>query len=189
MPIPLGVLAVAGAGAAGAASSFDLLQTTLITTNTSSVTFSNLNNYSAYKHLQLRITARSTASQTRILMRMNGVTSGSYAAHSLRGNGSVVTSGAATSETSMRLWFWTPGTDIDAANIFSAGVVDILDFSSSSKNTTVRNINGYHGTGFQQVSLNSGLFNNTAALTSIELFLESSASFVSGSRLSLYGIK
>ena len=52
MPIPLGFFAAAGAVAGG---SYDLLETTILSSNAASVTFSNLNNYAAdYQHLQIR---------------------------------------------------------------------------------------------------------------------------------------
>ena len=102
MPIPLGILAVAGAGAAGGGGAFDLLETTVLGSDTASVTFSNLNTYSAYKHLQIRLVARSTnASASRsVRIQFNGDTASNYAYHYLLGDGSSVSSDASTSQTS-----------------------------------------------------------------------------------------
>ena len=186
MPIPLGVLAVAGAGA-GATGSFDLLETTLISTNTASVTFSNLNNYSDYKHLQIRMTLRSNTSTDVGYLRFNSNTGNNYSNHDLVGNGSGVFSAAWTSQSGM--WIRFAGSD-DPANAFSSTVVDVLDFGNASKNTTVRQLNGWiaTGAGSNFIYLMSGAWLNTNAVTSMTLS-NLDSSFVSGSRFSLYGIK
>ena len=57
MPIPLGILAVAGAGAGGG-NSFDLLETTVLSSAASTVSFTGLSGYTQYKHLQFRYVAR-----------------------------------------------------------------------------------------------------------------------------------
>lgn len=190
MPIPLGVLAVAGAGAAGGGGSFDLLETTLITTNTASVTFSSLGSYSAYKHLQLRIVARTSATgegtNDSISIQLNNDTGTNYPKHELTGNGSSVISDAQTGRSDLIIGY-TSSNDA-TADAFSAVVTDILDFSSSSKNTTLRSFSGRPQTS-NRVSLLSGFWNNTAAVTEIDIFLSSNLNFKAGTRLSLYGIK
>ena len=190
MPIPLGVLAVAGAGAAGGGNSFDLLETTLITTNTASVTFSNLNTYSAYKHLQIRFLAKNTntsdAAPETLAMRFNSDTGSNYAFHALFGNGSSVTSNASTTRTAISAIGRV--SQSSTSTIFAAGVIDVLDFSNSSKNTTVRSLGGINSSS-SVIELRSGFWNNTAAVTSILLYDDGGRDFVSGSRFSLYGIK
>ena len=167
--------------------SFDLLETTLISTNTASVTFSNLNNYSDYKHLQVRVTGRVSTTQfdTQIRVRLNADSGSNYAFHTLFGSGSSVSSSASTSQTSGRLGFFPDANQ--TANIFGALVFDLLDFASANKTTTIRSFSGQAGTN-NSVNLNSTLWNNTAAVTSLTV-LPLTGNFVSGSRLSLYGIK
>jgi hypothetical protein len=188
MPIPLGVLAVAGAGGGAAANSFDLLETTLISTNTASVTFSSLGSYSAYKHLQIRMTVRGNRNSTigDIRARFNADSGSNYAFHRLLADPPSVISQANTSQTFIR--FGTFVGNNGTANVFSASVVDILDFGSSSKNTTIRSLDGFKDSSSFPIGLYSGFWNNTNAVTSIELYPESD-SFVSGTRMSLYGIK
>jgi hypothetical protein len=188
MPIPLGVLAVAGAGAAGGGGSFDLLETTVLGSDTASVTFSSLGSYSAYKHLQIRMTAATTA-YPGFAIRFNSDTGSNYAYHRLSANGSTVVSGASTSAAEIRFVNALPDEARDNSNIFGAAIVEILDFSNSSKNSTVRGMSGSHYTDAKQIGLYSGLWNNTNAVTSITLLDPSSGNFVSGSRFSLYGIK
>jgi hypothetical protein len=189
MPIPLGVLAVAGAGAAGGGNSYDLLETTTLGTAAASVTFSNLNNYSDYKHLQVRYTVRTSRAQSfdTMLTRLNSDSGSNYARHSLVGDGSSVSSEASTSQTSVNS-VRIIGNNA-TANIFAAGVVDILDFSNSSKNTTLRFLTGRLETGLNEIGLTSGLWNNTAAVTSVQFLPGTGPNFNIGCRFSLYGIK
>ena len=184
MPIPLGVLAVAGAGAAGGGNSFDLLETTVLGTDTTSVTFSGLGSYSAYKHLQIRLVARESvaADQGGVVVQFNADTGNNYYNHALEGNGSSVSS-LGFDSTSIRTFSALGNTS--TASAFGAGVLDILDFSSSSKRTTLRALTyGWYG----YIYLSSGLWNNTAAITSIRL-AGVYGGFKTGSRFSLYGIK
>ena len=187
MPIPLGILAVAGAGAGGGAA-YDLLETTLISSNTASVTFSSLGSYSNYKHLQLRIVARDDTTEQTWAMQLNGDTGSNYARHALRGNGSSVSSFNTTSATQMSILYFASGGNA-GANIFGSAIVDILDFSNTSKNTTVRSFTGVAGGPNNGIYLYSGLWNNTSAVTSITVKPFTTGNFVSGTRLSLYGIK
>lgn len=183
MPIPLGILAVAGAG--GAAGAYDLLETTVLTTTAASVSFSSLGSYSDYKHLQLRITHRSNhTSANSYALTLNGATSG-YGQHRLVGDGSTVDSAGFADQASIPcgLTFHTAGT----ANAFGATVIDILDFGSANKNKTVRILNGKAESSWE-IALRSGFRNNTEAVTSIAL-ATSSGSFIAGSRFSLYGVK
>ena len=187
MPIPLGILAVAGAGAAGAASDYVRLESTILTTTAASVTFSNLNNYSAYKHLQLRITARTDRSGSgddNIGIRVNSDTGSNYAYHWLTGDGSSVASSATTSTTFA--FVGKTAAALATANNFAGNVIDILDFNSSAKNTTFRSLSGQ---GSDYIRLFSGLWNNTAAVTALLLYPLTGPNFIAGSRFSLYGIK
>jgi hypothetical protein len=73
------------------------------------------------------------------------------------------------------------------AGSFGGAVVDILDPFNTLKYTTVRFLDGQTGS-FRRVSLNSGLWKNTDSITSITV-VDLYGSFVSGSRISLYGLK
>jgi hypothetical protein len=188
MPIPLGVLAVAGAGAAGGGGSFDLLETTLLGSDTASVTFSGLGSYSAYKHLQIRATTRLSPNSTLVgsRLRMNADSGNNYSEHILYGQAGSVTSGATTSQTSITA-FTTANSA--PANSFAGQVIDILDFSNTNKNTTIRHLYGaLVAGGVDTIALQSGAWLNTAAVTSIS-FTAASGNYLTGSRFSLYGIK
>lgn len=172
-------------------SSEDVIAEEVLTSSQASFTFSNLNTLAAgYQHLQIRYMARSTATAPNtgnVRMRYNGDTAGNYGYHWLRGNGSAVSSGNTLGATSL-----TPGYfpyDGRPANIFGAATVDILDPFETSKYTTFRSLMGtVSGAGENFVGLFSGLWLNTAALTSITLYPESD-SWRTGSRFTLIGVK
>lgn len=185
MPFGLGFFAVAGAGAGGGAD-FVRLETTLLTSDTASVTFSSLGSYSAYKHLQIRATLQDTNGQLLRLTFNNTGGGTDYAVHRLQGDGSSVSSQQQNS-TDMITLASLPARG-NESNTFMAWIFDILDFSSISKNTTVRVLGGSSQTSYQRIGLYSGLYANTAAITSIKLEV-TAGSLTSGSRLSLYGIK
>lgn len=190
MPIPLGVLAVAGAGAAGGGGAFDLLETVVLGSTTAETTFTGLGSYSAYKHLQIRATFRRDAFGyvgANLYLRLNSDSGNNYARHQLKGLESVVYSAAQTS-TSVAGYIEGPANQV-AANAFGGAIIDILDFSNSSKNTTVRILSGVAGSTSDTsvINLSSGVWLNTNAVTS--LTLGAGTGNVSGSRFSLYGIK
>jgi hypothetical protein len=167
----------------------DFLEEVVLSSSASSVTFSGLGAYSDYKHLQIRAIMRSagTGYQTSLNMRANGDTASNYWTHKLAGNGSAVSSGAINTTR----FYLDPGLleGSTASGNFSPMILDILDFSNPNKTTTIRGTQGVYGsarTSDRWVSLFSGLWNNTAPLTSFEIYV---ASFEAGTRFSLYGSK
>ena len=182
----LGIFSAAGAGGAAFSSDYELISTTTLGTATSSITFSNLGDYSStYKHLQIRALTRTDQVNDGIFMRFNSDTGSNYADHNLYGNGSSVFSQARTSQTNIQ--FARTAYSSMTASSFSGIVLDILDAYSTTKNTTIRALSGMTG-GANNLQLYSGLWNNTAAISSINIF-PGATNFVSGSRFSLYGIK
>ena len=183
---PLGILSAAGAG--GAEGDYELIQTQILASATSAVSFSVSSFASTYKHLQIRAVSRCSVADTGaevLRLRINSDTGSNYAWHRLFGDGSSVASGASTSQTSIGAGLVIRANE--AANSFTGTVIDILDPYSTSKNTTTRSLTGFTST-ISQIGLHSGLFNNTAAVSAVELS-PSNGNFVIGSRFSLYGIK
>jgi len=187
------LLGVVQAQAAGDVSlgSYDLLATEILTSATASVTFSSLGDYAAdYQHLQIRYTFRDTTASdfAAILINFNSDSTSSYAEHILRSDpsGSVV-SQANTSQTRIRLGAVMGGGA--TANAFSGGLIDILDPFETTKNTTIRTMQGRNTASNQTfVQMNSGLYYKTDAITAITIAPES-GSIAANSRFSLYGIK
>jgi len=184
MPIPLGILAVAGAGGGAGGPAYELISTTVLGSDTASVTFDVSTFASTYKHLQIRLVAKcGRGDQDYLGLRMNGVTTtSSYISHLLEGSGTVYSS-SLSGYGHMFLPFATGAST--ASTVFGASVVDILDPFSTTKNKTVRSLGGTSAT----VTLFSGLFMSTSSVTSLTVFQYNSTNLKVGSRFSLYGIK
>lgn len=186
-PIPLGILAASGAQELPA---YVLIQSVLIDSNTSSITFSGLSSLaSTYKHLHIRYALRTGASGTTqtALMRFNSVDTG-YARHRLTGDGSSVTSNNDGNNQSQTALGFIAGAG--TGGTYGGGVVDILDAFSTTKLKTVRTISGVAATN-GSVGIHSGIWMNTSAITSINLLTPVPGEFlaVAGSRVSLYGVR
>jgi hypothetical protein len=164
---------------------FHLLETVRLGANTASVTFSNLQRYSDYQHFQIRAVARMTYSdpERSLTIQFNGDTATNYYMHGLYGNGSSVGS-YAFSGSSIFLGSF-PAANA-TGSVFTGCVTDILD-PFEAKTKVVRSLAGTHWNQ-PAVSLRSGMWVNTAAITSITL-VDATSNLVSGSRFSLYGIK
>ena len=180
----LGIFSAAGAGG-GPAGDYELIQTQILASATPSVTFSNLGNFSStYRHLQVRMTTRTDGSIFEGYVRLNGDTGANYAYHQLVGTGSSVVASSGIGITGFSQFANAVSTS--PANSFGASVFDLLDAYSTTKNKTGR---AFLGVGGEFVYLRSGLWLNTASITSIQLLINGSGNFVTGSRFSLYGIR
>jgi hypothetical protein len=186
---PLGILSAAGAGGA-VAGDYELITSTILGSAQSSVVF-DVSSYAAtYKHLQIRATMRVNSSDPFGYMgiRFNGDTGSNYNEHYLFNQqpSSVVSGNTASTS----IFGGQIAGNTSAANSFGAVVVDILDFASTTKNTTLRLLSGQVSPDNTSIRFASGLFRNTAAITSITYFERAfSSSLVAGSRFSLYGIR
>lgn len=184
--IPLGFWAASGGG--GAAGAYDLLESTILTSSASSVTFSGLGAYSDYKHLQIRGVARNESSTGGLNLRFNNDTGSNYPFHRLYGYGGSVTSGFGGAGSGVDMIAFA-STNASATNEFGAGVIDILDFASTDKYKTARVLSGREQTGTSDfITLTSGVWLSTSAITEVNLYLNA-GSLQIGSRFSLYGIK
>lgn len=184
MLIPLGILASAGGAAAG---SYELISTTVLGTDTASVSFDVSSLASTYKHLQIRATVRDIRSGfpgSQLYVRFNSDTAANYSHHQLYGSGSSVSSAAGANQTVM--YAGDIAANDAAAYSYSPVVIDILDPFSTSKYKTIRGLSGT-AVSYIWLSLFSGSWRNTAAVTSIQLL--GIANLRTASRFSLYGIK
>ena len=163
------------------------IATVRLSTATSTVTFSGIP--TGYAHLQIRYLVRSTRTETSDNLKMTLNSSTSYAWHYLYGDGtSPVSGGASGSQTSMLIGNCCGGNA--TSGIFAGGVLDILDYTSTSKNKTIRGISGVDRNGSGEAFLNSGLdYSTPAAVTSITFSSWNSANLAVNSQFALYGIK
>lgn len=185
-PLPaLGVFSFAGA----AGGDYESIATVSVGSGGSaSISFTSIP--STYKHLQVRGFARSTAiySQTLLKVNFNSDTGSNYAFHYLRGTGSAAQTYASASNNHIRLDnFPEQG---QGTSVYGAFVLDILDYTNTNKYTTTRALTGFDSNGDGVVALQSGLWMNTAAISTITIDgTYDGGVFGQYSHFALYGIK
>jgi hypothetical protein len=136
-----------------------------------------------YTHLQLRYIFKHDSTETTTKIQLNSDTGNNYTRHRLTGDGSSVSAAAATSTS-----FIGSGSASGTANIFSAAVLDILDYTNTNKYKTLRLLTGFDTNGGGSIQLLSSLWMNTNAITSIKFFFDS-GNFNQYSQIALYGVK
>jgi hypothetical protein len=153
----------------------------------STISFSSIP--STYKHLQIRgiLRTNDTGTWNNQGMQFNGDTGSNYAFHTLYGNGSTASATATTSASSYNDFMRAASNSL-TAGIFGASVVDILDYTNTSKYKTVRVLAGGDSNGAGMIGLTSGLWMNTNAITSITI-IPSGGTAIQYSSFALYGIK
>ena len=166
---PIGMVSVGSAGA-------------------STVSFSSIP--STYKHLQVRALIRGTASASAINagVQFNSDTGSNYSYHELYANGTSAQAGGGATQTKFYLHGNAPAATA-LANSFGVAVMDILDYTNTSKYKTARCLNGMdvNGSG-GYILVDSGNWQNTNAISSIQI-TPNSGNFAQYSQFALYGIK
>jgi hypothetical protein len=154
----------------------------------SGVTFSSIP--STYTHLQLRILGRgaNTNAECQFAYQFNGDGGSNYTFHLVRANGSGIFADGIGGTTAAIATVRYAAANA-SANMFGAGITDILDYSNTSKNKTVRSIGGTDQNGSGQVYYSSNLWMNTSAINSIYIYNSDFGNISQYSQLALYGIK
>ena len=157
----------------------------------SSVTFSGIP--SVYKHLQLRILERGSQggayTSAGLRLRMNSDTSTNYSWHVVRGSGS-----AASSENSVSanvIGLGEQATSASGNSTLSGLVIDILDYKDTNKYKTIRSLGGFDANGSGYITLASGNWRSTSAVTSLTFAYVGlpDEGFAQYSSFALYGIQ
>ena len=161
--------------------SFESIQTVTLGSAASSVSFTSIP--STYKHLQIRFIANN-ASNSDVKAQFNGDTTSNYARHYLYGDGSSAAAGANAGDNAMSFGYVPNAT----ANIFGAGIIDILDYANTNKYKTARSLAGNDKNGSGLIVLYSSLWQSTSAVTSISMF-PGAGNFNQYSSFALYGVK
>ena len=196
----LGIMASSISGSKAITGSFESIATYTATGGETSFTFSSIPQ--TYKSLQIRWMYRDAGNGTvagtcSLAVNMNGTTD-DLPYHQLYGNGtSAVANGYSNTSGSYYLVY---GAGILAntasANMYGVGIMDILDYSTTTKLKTIRTINGSERNGLANSVGEPGIINlsssfrttNTNAITSVKLQSWYN-SFVAGTTFALYGIK
>jgi len=183
------ILGSLSSGVAASTNSYESIATTTVGAGGSaSIDFTSIP--STYTHLQLRAIGRSSGGTTGggfIIVRFNSDSGSNYAYHLLGGDGSgtaVFGGGNQTEMVSERY----PLNGDGSTSIFGTSIIDILDYKNTNKFKTLRSFGGFDRNGAGAVYVDSGLWRNTNAITSINLTMYL-GNFVQYSHLALYGIK
>lgn len=186
----LGIMASQISGHLTPPSSFYSIATVTAAGGETSLTFSSIPG--TYNSLQIRSMVRSTtsasASAAYMNMNFNGDTGSNYAVHvaGFYGNNTNNIYGSPSNGNAQIGVATLGGT---AANIFGVAITDIIDYASTTKYKTVRDFSGANANTSAAaftIALDSSLWMNTAAITSIAI---SGLTFAAGSTFALYGIK
>lgn len=184
----LGIYASAISGAV--AGDYQAIMTATVDSGgASSITFSSIP--STFKHLQIRYLANFTGTSvgySQPYLQFNGDTASNYDNHALYGTGA--SAGASYFAATGAYAGWIP--DSAYANTFGAGVIDLLDYTSTSKNKTMRTLGGFNrnfnASQNELIGLTSSLWRATpAAITSITI--SGTTTFGQYSQFALFGVK
>lgn len=177
-----------GEGTPPVTNSYESIQTyTVGAGGSSSITFSSIP--STYKHLQFRVLAKSSnGSDYGSVNRFNSDSGSNYVQyHQIYGQGSSATATAGALSANNMEFLYMPGTN-RSSSTFGAYVIDILDYTNTNKNKTVRNLGGFDDNGAGYIIQRSHLWMNTNAIDTIS-FISSAGTFAQYSSFALYGIK
>ena len=143
---------------------------------------------STYTHLQVRYIAKSGRVQNlagNIVMRFNS--SYGVRGHNLYGDGA---DPFANSFVPAIGEFALAATGSTAGNTFGVGVIDILDYSNTNKNKTIKAMTGADINGSGNIFFSSQLINSLTAISSITFeTLDGGTNLQQYSSFALYGIK
>ena len=179
-----------GASAGGGA--FESIASASGTGSSNVITFSSIPG--TYQHLQIRGIAKDTDTtdnySVSFFIRFNSDSGTNYAHHRLTGNGTTAAAFGTGSDTYIRMH--SSNTITTTANNVACFILDIHDYASTTKNKTVRYFSGADNNAADTdflVSVGSGLWINTGAITSISITDVGGVNFSTQTQFALYGIK
>ncbi len=188
-------VALLESGAAAAVGDYESIQTfTVGAGGSSSITFTSIP--STYKHLQVRALAQSNRGTYAIddmKININSDTGSNYTYHALVGSGSAASSFGSAAGSGY--WYVDAGITATAAgSIFGSFILDVLDYNNTSKNKTMRMLQGYDLNGtiasnYGTVRLQSSVWLSTSAITTISLAPVGGSLWKQYSSFALYGVK
>jgi hypothetical protein len=150
-----------------------------------------------FTHLQVRVywNVTNTATGDYILaMTFNGDTypNTSYSMHYINGQNTTASAGSEINNwnaTIGDLGKYGSSVITPTTSAFSSVIADVLDYTSTNKNKTVRSLSVYENGSQSGVNMFSSARLNTAAVTSLRIWRSgSSGFFLAGTRIDLYGI-
>jgi len=166
--------------------SYESIATATGTGSSGTITFSSIP--TTYTSLQIRCTSQlSSTSNYAILRPNNDSSTANYTFHSMYGDGSTVTADGYITGLSGALSVY--GTDSGQnSDTTGVGIVDIIDYASTTKYKTFRSITGYDDNGSGLIFLISSLWKDTTAISSLTIVAQG-GNFTTKTTFALYGIK
>ena len=162
---------------------YDPAATFLITrtspTSGSSVTFSSIP--TGYASIQVRFSGLNNGGS--LYIQLNGDTGTNYSRHAMYGDGSGVFAYSGADQN--KVWLYLVGA---STTYPTTGIIDIHDYTSTTKNKTIRSIAGKDANVNGAIELASGAWLSTSAVTSLTLTFDANT-ITSGSTFALYGMK
>lgn len=157
---------------------YDALSTVTVPSGgVASITFAGIPQ--GYKHLQIRV-LQMTSGITNPKLRVNSDSTSNYNMHSIYNNNPNV---SAYVEATTGISYCYNETTAPGVSI-----IDLLDYSNTSKLKTFRMMTGYDNNGSGYLFYRSGLWRSTDAVTSLT-FNADSSNFLQYSQFTLYGVR
>ena len=194
------ILGAFSSGVAASTSSYESIASATGTGSSGTITFNSIPQ--TYTHLQIRMMAKSSytggtgPANWQAIIRPNAdSSSANYTFHQLKGNGTSATAAGSGSGAYDGVYVTSAANSNYSgySDIYGVAIIDIHNYTSTTQNKTVRALSGNNNnlstTGSQSVTLNSGVWLNTAAITSLTIFEGSIYNWLTGSTFALYGIK
>ena len=126
------------------------------------------------------------AAQDNLVLRFNSDTGSNYSHTTLWSNGSTVASLRRTNATYS--YIIGEGLLPTAANTFASISININNYANTTTNKTLLARSGTNNATYPEISLLTGLWRSTAAITSVSLITPSGSYLATGSTFNLYGI-
>lgn len=163
---------------------WQLIESQSLSASAASVTFSNIPQ--TYKTIKLAISSRSNRAVTANNLAITFNNSGTgYSERLLRGDGASVIS--ANQSIAVLDYFYSPGSSA-TSNTFSNIEITIPNYAgSTNKPVSIDAVTENNAT-TSYLSIDAGLWSNSAAITSVKVEDESGGNFVFGSTFTLYGL-
>jgi hypothetical protein len=166
------------------------LQSISLSSPATSINFNSIP--TQFNHLQIRMsgrTNRGSSTMGYIYLRFNGDTGNNYSTRNMYGQGSSVSGEGYSSQPYIFAGLFSG--DTGTANCFGVSVIDILEYTKTDRNKTIKAISGYNQNttdSNSQIRAMSGSWMNLNSITSISLFEVGGNSFQQYSKFDLYGI-
>ena len=170
----------AGAAAGGGAAYESIATVSVGSGGSSSVSFTSIPGI--YAHLQIRALIKQSNGDG-AYARLNSDSGNNYTRHRLQGNGSTASAFGETGQNRLNI-----NTNVGYSD-FGVLITDILDYANTNKYKTVRHFTGIDKNGSGAVLLESGLWMDTSAVTSITFINPNTGNYSQYSHFALYGIK